>query len=187
MRFLTRYFLRGLLVGVPLAVTIYATVWVLLAIDRLIPASIPGLGLVLALVAITALGAIASNVVGRRALALAERQLDRLPLLKLLYSALKDLIGAFVGEKKSFNRPVMVLLPGLGDARVMGFLTRDGLPVAGLPDHVAVYLPQSYNFAGSLVLFPREQVHPVDMDPSDFMALIVSAAVAGPRDEEPAR
>ena len=139
---------------------------------------IPGLGLVITLVFITLIGFLASNFVGRTFFTLIDRLFTRLPLVKLLYSGIKDIIGAFAGENKSFNKPAIVELTP-GGAKALGFITREGLSFLSLSDHVAVYFPQSYNFAGSVLLFPSERVMPVSIDSSEAMAFVVSGGVSG--------
>ena len=100
-----------------------------------------------------------------------------LPLLKLLYTSIRDLINAFVGDKKRFDRPVAVAFTE--SARALGFVTRETLHGLHLPGHVAVYFPQSYNFAGNLLIVPKELVEPLDVHPTDMMAFIVSGGVSG--------
>ena len=174
---LARYFLRGCLVTAPLGITIYI-VWIILSwIDRLLPFPIPGLGLLVTISLITLIGLFTSNVVGRSALDLAENLLQRLPLVKLVYSSIKDLVSAFVGDKRRFDAPVAVSLSANG--KVLGFVTRDGLGRLGMPDYVAVYFPQSYNFAGYLMLVPRTQVEPLDLPSPEVMTFIVSGGVSG--------
>lgn len=174
---LIRYFLRGCLVTAPLGATIYI-VWVILStIDRIVPFPIPGLGLLATVALITIIGLFTSNVVGRSVLDLTEGLLQRLPLVKLVYSSIKDLVSAFVGDKRRFDAPVAVRLTG--EAKVLGFVTRDGLSRIGMPDYVAVYFPQSYNFAGYLMLVPRSQVEPLDLPSADVMTFIVSGGVSG--------
>jgi uncharacterized membrane protein len=174
---LVRYFLRGCLVTAPLGATIYI-VWIILsAIDRLLPFPIPGLGLLATVALITIIGLFTSNVVGRSVLDLTEGLLQRLPLVKLVYSSIKDLVSAFVGDKRRFDAPVAVRLSG--DAKVLGFVTRDGLARIDMPDYVAVYFPQSYNFAGYLMLVPRANVEPLDLPSADVMTFIVSGGVSG--------
>jgi uncharacterized membrane protein len=99
-------------------------------------------------------------------------------VVKLLYSALKDLLNAFVGDRKSFNTPVMVELGADRTVRVLGFMTCERFDDPQLAGHVAVYLPQSYNFAGHLVVVPRERVKPIDADGAQFMAFVMSGGVA---------
>jgi uncharacterized membrane protein len=109
---------------------------------------------------------------------LTEKIFTRLPVVKILYTSIKDLIGAFVGDKKSFDRPILVTAPE-GGAKALGFITRDSLELLGLTDHVAVYFPQSYNFAGNLIIYPRDRVSPLDADSSEVMAFILSGGVSG--------
>jgi uncharacterized membrane protein len=179
LRKLPSYFLRGALVTAPLALTLYIIAWLLRTIDRILPVPVPGLGIVLSVILITLIGFLTSNVVGRGVLDAIDRFLKRLPLVKLVYTSIKDLIGAFVGERRSFDRAVAVRLSPDSPLRVLGFVTRPGLAVLGLPAHVAVYLPQSYNFAGNLVVVPAELVEPLDVTSSELMTFIVSGGVSG--------
>jgi uncharacterized membrane protein len=178
-RKVAKYFLRGALVTAPFGLTIYIVLAVLSALDKILPIGIPGLGLVLTLIAITLIGLFTSNFVGKNLLDTAERGLAKVPLVKLIYSSIKDLIGAFVGDKKSFDRPVCVRLAGDDGPRALGFITRDNVVALGFPGFVAVYLPQSYNFAGSVVLVASEKVEPLDVPSSELMTFIVSGGVSG--------
>jgi uncharacterized membrane protein len=173
------YFLRGCLVTAPLGLTLYI-VWVVLSwVDRLLPFGIPGLGLVVTVALITLIGLLTSNVVGRSLLDEAEGLLRRLPLVKLVYTSIKDLVSAFVGDKKRFDVPVSVALVPGSAVRVLGFVTRQGMARFGQPDAVAVYLPQSYNFAGCLAIVPRTQVEILDLPASEVMTFIVSGGISG--------
>jgi uncharacterized membrane protein len=104
--------------------------------------------------------------------------LSGMPLVKLLYTSLKDLIRAFVGDHKSFDRPAAVLLTP-GGVRMLGFVTRDELYALGMPGHVAVYFPQAYNFAGQLLVVPIESVELLDVPSSEVMTFIVSGGISG--------
>lgn len=177
MAVLLRYFGRGVLVVVPVAATLYVVYWIIAKIDGLLGLRLPGAGLVITLGVITAVGFLVSNVLGAGVVRMVESLLTRLPLVRMLYNAIKDLAGAFIGEKKGFDRPVCVELPGVG--LVLGFQTRDQVEVEGFADHVAVYLPQSYNFAGNLLMVPRSRVRPLQVAGSDFMTFIVSGGVSG--------
>jgi uncharacterized membrane protein len=122
-------------------------------------------------------------------LSIVEGVLERLPFVRLLYSSTKDLLNAFVGEKRRFDKPVLVAPFASGEARALGFVTQDTLATMGMREHVAVYLPQSYNFAGSLLIFPTSVVTPLDAESADVMAFIVSGGVTVPpmrRDLAPA-
>lgn len=176
---LVGYFVRGCLVMAPLGLTVYILFTILRTIDQLLPIGIPGVGLLLTLLLVTLVGVATSNVVGRSALETTERVLKRLPLVKLIYTSIKDLVSAFMGDKKSFNRPVAVTVHPGGNLKALGFITRDGLHVIDLPDHVAVYFPQSYNFAGYLAVVPRDQVEVLDVSSTELMTFIISGGVSG--------
>jgi uncharacterized membrane protein len=183
MRRIVNYFLQGLIFLVPITLTLWAAGSTFLAIDRwigrLIHSPIPGIGFLAALVGVTVFGFLASNFFTRRLLQFFERQIDRLPLLKLLHTSLKDLMSAFVGEKRRFNKPVMVDLAADGRVKAMGFVTRDTMERYGRPDDVAVYFPQAYNFAGQVVVVPRTAVAPLKLESPEVMAFIVSGGVTG--------
>lgn len=172
------YFFRGLVIFVPTVGTLY-TVWLVLRwLDSSIGLPFPGLGLLLTLTLILVTGFVVSNVAGQAAVALLESGIAHLPLVSLVYSSLKDLLGAFVGDKKSFNRPAMVSFDAEGKVKAFGFVTCDKFADVRLRGFVAVYLPQAYNFAGNLVVVPRERVESVDAEPAQFMAFVVSGGVA---------
>ena len=179
MKTLLGYFWRGCLVLLPLAGTLYIVYLVISTMDRWVPVGIPGLGFVLTIGLITLVGALTSNVIGNAVFELTERWFTKLPLVRLVYSSIRDLIDAFVGDKKRFNRPVAVsLIPGSA-AKALGFVTRDSLAELGMADRVAVYFPQSYNFAGNLLLVPRDQVELLNVASTDLMTFVVSGGVSG--------
>jgi len=158
--------------------TVFTIVLVFRKLDGLLKIPVPGLGLVITILFITLIGFLASNFIGKKFFSLIDGLFTRLPVIKMLYSAIKDLIGAFAGEKKSFDKPAIVELTA-GGPKAIGFITRDDLEFLSLSDHVAVYFPQSYNFAGSVLIFPSGQVTPIDVDSSEAMAFVVSGGVSG--------
>lgn len=173
------YLVRGALTLAPIGVTLWVLVFAFRTVDSLLPIGIPGLGFVVTLALVTLTGFLSSSVLGGTLLKLLERQLSRVPLLKLVYHSIKDLIDAFVGDHKRFERPVAVPLFAGSDLQLLGFVTRDALDVRGLDGLVAVYLPQSYNFAGNVVLVPRDRVRPLEVASGDLMTFIVSGGVSG--------
>lgn len=175
---LAGYFVRGLVIFVPTVGTLYVFWLVLSWLDTAIGLPVPGLGLVLTLVLILVTGFVVSNVIGQAAVGYFESGIRHLPLVSLLYSSLKDLLGAFVGDKKSFDRPVMVSFDAEGKVKAFGFVTCDRFDDVRLKGFVAVYLPQAYNFAGNLMIVPKDRVEPVDAEPAQFMAFVVSGGVA---------
>ncbi|MFK7992273.1 MAG: DUF502 domain-containing protein [Sandaracinaceae bacterium] len=176
MKTLAKNFFQGLIVLVPIVGSIYVVWWILTTLDSLYPLPVPGLGIAVTVVFITLLGALTRNVVGRRIVALIEAAMKRLPLVSIIYTSIRDLLGAFVGDQRSFDKPVMVSVAD--GVRVFGFITCDRFDDVRLAGHVAVYLPQSYNFAGNLMIVPRDRVESVDADSAQFMAFIVSGGVA---------
>jgi len=196
-----RWFLSGLLMVAPVGVTLFVIAWALAKVDGLLNPiqaailrtvfgeeratelfgerlAVPGAGLVVICLLVLFVGFLASNLATRGIAALPERLLRRLPLVKLLYNSLRDLFEAFVGDKRSFDRPVLVrLLPG-SEARLIGFVTNRDLGALGVRDRVAVYLPQSYNFGGLTVLVPADLVSPLECDSGQVMAFVMSGGVS---------
>ncbi|MDW7673555.1 MAG: DUF502 domain-containing protein [Bacillota bacterium] len=178
MKQLVSYFLRGLLFTVPLAVTIYVFYAIFTAIDGLLNIPIPGVGFLITLILVIIIGFLTSNIFTQKILAIIDSFFNKLPIVKLIYSSLKDLMGAFVGDKKSFDKPVLVDISANG-VKVVGFVTQEDLSLLGLEQYVTVYLPQSYNFAGNLIIVPSDKIIPVNLDSSAVMTFIVSGGVVG--------
>lgn len=175
------YFFKGLIVVVPLAVTIYVVVQAFWFIDGLIPMKfrIPGMGILLFVAAITALGYLATTVIAEPIVNYSNRLLDKVPLVKTLYTSIKDLLSAFVGTKKRFNEPVLVDVGNNGKLQKIGFITAEDLAQIGLPSHkIAVYLPHSYNFSGNLFIVDANAVTPIKAKSADIMKFIVSGGVS---------
>lgn len=172
------FFLRGLLITAPLFLSIYIFVIVIIWLDGIIPIKIPGLGLLNLLLIITMIGYLATTILAKPLFDWLERAITSLPLVKIVYSSLKDLIEAFVGEKKRFNQPVIVSLDPQGALKRMGFVTQEDLTDLGLEGYVSVYLPHSYNFSGNMIIVARDRVEPVNMKGTDAMKFIVSGGIS---------
>ena len=110
---------------------------------------------------------------------LVNRVVSRAPLIKVIYSSLRDLFSAFVGKEKKFDQPVVFTLNTVSDIQKLGFITRKDLSALALKDKVAVYCPHSYNFSGELFIVPINLIRPVDVPSSEAMKLIISGGVAG--------
>lgn len=178
-RSIPTYFFRGLLFVVPLALTVYILVVCIQWLDSLIPIAVPGLGLLTIMVSITLIGYMGSTLLAAPFFRLLEEVLTRLPLVNIIYSSLKDLISAFVGDKKKFDSPVLVSLSEDLTIKKPGFITQRDLSQLGLVDQVAVYLPHSYNFSGNLFIVPSHYVTPIEASSTDIMKFIVSGGVSG--------
>ncbi|MBK7908352.1 MAG: DUF502 domain-containing protein [Gemmatimonadetes bacterium] len=177
MKKLLTYFLRGLVLTVPLVVTI-AVCWIVLTrVDGWLGLPIPGAGFAITIAGITLVGFLGTTFLWAQAERWMEELLNRLPFVRLLYSSTKDLLNAFVGEKRRFDQPVLVALSQDKAVRTFGFITQSSLTTLGLPGDVAVYFPQSYNFAGQLVVVPGDRVTRLTAPSSDVLAFIVSGGV----------
>ena len=176
---LLRYFVRGCLALAPLAATLFIIYQGFKIIDQWLGLQIPGLGFVITLALITLVGFLTSSVVGSGFVDMTEKFMRRLPIVKLLYSSIKDLISAFMGQRATFNHPVTFQLSPESDIRALGFITRQSLSRLGLPGHVAVYLPQSYNVAGNLLLVPSDRVQAVHAPTSEIVTFLVSGGISG--------
>jgi uncharacterized membrane protein len=178
MKKLTKYFFNGLVLLVPVVATIYVVYIVFVKIDKLYDFPVPGMGFIITLLTVTAIGFIGSNFLTKKLIQVIDITFSRLPLIKMIYTSVKDLIEAFVGDKKGFKKPVLVRLSPESNIQVVGFLTNESLNNLGLLDSVAVYLPQSYNFAGNLIIVPKEQITPINAESTDVMKFIVSGGIA---------
>jgi uncharacterized membrane protein len=99
--------------------------------------------------------------------------------VKLIYSSVKDLLNAFVGDKKKFTKPVLVTINKDNQLHRIGFITQDDLSTLGLKDMVVVYFPQSYAVAGDHFIVPKENVKPLDISGPVAMKFIISGGVSG--------
>mgnify|MGYP001819193357 FL=1 len=178
-QFIPKYFLRGLLFVVPIALTIYIIVISIRWLDGLIELEIPGLGLLIILSSITIIGYLGSSFLAQPVIRFFEGIMMRLPFVRIIYTSLKDLVSAFVGDQKKFNEPVLVDLFQDGSVKRVGFITQEDMASIGAPGFVAIYLPHSYNFSGNLVLVPKAQVKPLNISSTDAMKFAVSGGVSG--------
>lgn len=172
------YFLRGLLFVSPIFLTVYAIYVIIQFFDNLIPGLYPGLSIILVVMGITIIGYFSYNILMQSLLNLIEGVILKTPGLKIIYSSVKDLLSALVGNKKIFNQPVMILMSKESGVHKLGFITKDDLTEVGVHNLVAVYCPHSYNFSGNLFLVPRENITPLpEFKSSDAMKFIVSGGV----------
>jgi uncharacterized membrane protein len=174
---LIKYFLRGLIVVAPLAITVWICVVIFQEIDGWLGFDLPGAGFVITLGLITAIGFLTSSFLTRTAITAFESMLERLPFVRILYTSTKDMLNAFVGEKRRFDKPVLVTISADGAVKTIGFLTAESLSSLGLKDHVTVYVPQSYGFAGNIIVVPTAAVQRIEADAAEVMAYIISGGV----------
>lgn len=186
MKKLLNYFLQGLLYIAPFGITIYVIYLIFDFTDNLLDdylekslgIDIPGLGIIVIVVFLIIVGMVGQSIIARPFKKLFKKLLEKVPLLRFVFSALNDLFSAFVGKEKKFNKPVLVLVNPISNLEKMGFLTEEDLSNLGEKDKVAVYFPHSYNFSGEMFIVPKERVKPIDINPAIAMKFIVSGGVS---------
>jgi uncharacterized membrane protein len=174
------YFARGLVLLAPIGVTIAVVWWIFTSVDgwlgRLIELP-PGAGFVATVAVITLVGFLGSSFLTRSAVGFLERAMSRLPFVRLVYGSTKDLLNAFVGEKRRFDKPVLLTFIPNGTL-ILGFVTQDTMNQLGLLNHVSVYCPHSYAWSGQIYVVPAALVQPIDVNSADAMAFAVSGGVS---------
>lgn len=157
--------------------TIYVCARIFATINGWLGLSVPGLGFVVTIAVITLIGFLASTILATSILSSVDAVVNRLPVVRLLYSSTKDLLNAFVGEHRRFDSPVVVPAGPPGAAKALGFITQRSLATLGLADYVTVYLPFSYSLSGRLLLFPASEVTVLTAVSAETLAFIVSGGV----------
>lgn len=178
-RRIIRYFFSGTLFIVPLVATAYFIFISFQWLDNLLGLPYPGVGFLIIFGAITLFGYLTTNFAFKTFVDLFDHGMNKIPFVKLLYSSIKDLIGAFVGEKKKFSKPVLVEMNRENQLYQLGFITQDDLSELGLKDMVSVYLPHSYAVSGWHYIVPKERIRPLDISGPAAMKYIVSGGISG--------
>jgi len=180
------FFLQGLLFIGPVAITIYAIKVTFFWIDGFLyqyfetylHIKIPGLGLITILAFITLMGFLGSSLLFKPMASKIDRMISKAPVIKIVYTSVKDLLTAFVGQKKRFNQPVLVNISKDGALQKIGFITNEDLSDIGITEKkIAVYLPHSYAWSGNLFIVPADYVTKIDASSTDVMKYIISAGV----------
>jgi uncharacterized membrane protein len=180
-----RFFLQGLILFIPLIITCIILVklfdffvslfsFVGFSENTLINTL---LGLVVTFGFIALLGILASSYIFKQMFSFFEDKMEHAPFIRHIYSPVKDFTNAFVGNKKRFNKPVMVLTNHNANIHEVGFITQEDLKDLGISDKVAVYIPLSYSLSGKLIIVPMENITPLNAIPGDVMKFILSGGV----------
>lgn len=185
MRKLLTYFIQGLILFIPLIITFFVFFELFDFFARLF--SFIGfeenaflntvLGLAGTIGAIALLGMLASSYVFKNVFSYFEDKLEHAPFIRHIYSPVKDFTNAFVGNKRRFNQPVLVLTNVAANIEEIGFITQEDLSDFNIEDKVAVYLPYSYSLSGRLLIVPKENVRRLDSNGADAMKFVVSGGV----------
>lgn len=197
MKRIARFFLDGLLALLPLAVTLYILIWLFQTLESVLGGALqwalpeawylPGMGIALGVVAIFTLGVMLRLWLFRKVVGLVDAVFDRVPLVKSIYSAVKDLTRLFRGSgAEQGKRVVMVEMPG-GAGSLIGFVTRDQFDDVpdgiGASGQVAVYLPMSYQLGGYMLVVDKQRVRGVGMSVEDALRFALTAG-AGEKNAE---
>lgn len=186
-RKLGRIFVTGLLTVLPLILTVYFAVWLVTVLEKFFGKQVklllpddwyhPGMGLAVAIALIFAIGVLMHAWIFRRLFRRVEFLLLRVPVIRSIYSALRELLGLFGDQKGQALQVVLVKLPG---ANLLGFITREDCSALKAPDcagQVAVYLPMSYQVGGYTLFVAKDALTPIEISREDAMRFILTAGL----------
>lgn len=170
---------QGLLYLLPIGVTIMVLWMIFQKLDTVFQFDIPGLGLVTLVGVITFVGFLGSFLISSPIFKYFDKLINRAPLVKMLYNAIKDLLSVFVGNKKKFTEPVLIKLIKDSDIEQIGFITQTNLSELGISgDKISVYVPFSFSFMGSVYIVPSENVSKINVKPQDALKFVVSGGIS---------
>ena len=176
MKALGKHFIRGILILLPVAITLYIILGVFRVLDAVgrlvLPWDVPGIGMLLSLGLILVVGYFGSSYFSETLLERFERLIKKTPLVGKLYSAIRDTIHSFIGEKRSFNKVVCL---ERGGTKILGFLTNEECFLEG---HVVIYVPMAFQVSGLTLVVPKDEVIEVDMDTEAALRFVISAGMA---------
>ncbi|MBB6446648.1 DUF502 domain-containing protein [Bacillus benzoevorans] len=192
MKSILRNFVKGVLTIVPIVLVIFVIYKIFMFLDGILGSFlkpflhddyIPGFGLLFTFVLISVLGWMSTKFITGRILRIVDRLLEKIPLVKTLYSVIKDTIHSFFGEKKSFSKVAIITIPGT-EVKTIGFITSEDLEsfYNPLKDHVAIYIQQTFQIAGMTFLIPKEKVEIIDVKPEDAMKFILSGGMTSTKE-----
>ncbi|MCF6137356.1 DUF502 domain-containing protein [Pseudalkalibacillus berkeleyi] len=188
MKAFAKNFLNGIVTVVPIILVIYVVIKVFEFLDNILGQAfrsvmqedyVPGIGLLGSILLITLLGWLSKQYISGKVVELLDRLLDRIPLVKSLYSIIKDTLQSFAGDKKSFSKVALVYIPGT-NMKAIGFVTSESVDSIAEPltEHIAVYVPQTFQVAGMTFLVPIEDVEILDMKAEDAMKFVLSGGMS---------
>ena len=193
---LLQYFFQGLVIIAPVGITIYAVLWLFNTVDSILPNILyslfpdlfstntggelrrfPGLGFIVVVLIVMLVGRVSSSFVMSRLVDLLDGLLERTPGIKLIYSSVKDFLEAFTGNKRKFNKPILVSVDA-NDVWRIGFITKQNADDFELSTHSVVYIPLSYALTGVTYFVPKEKIKLLNnVTSADAMKFAVSGGV----------
>jgi len=193
LKIIAKYLFQGLLLLAPFVVTIYVLYQAFIFLDGLIPkeltvwtwdgavllvGDIPGLGLILLIALLVFIGFLGNTFIADPIINRFNKFLSRIPLLKVIYDSIKDLLSAFVGNKKKFTQPVLIKEHEQALSYKLGFITQEDVQdLVEKEGLCAVYLPYSLAFSGMLVFVESKNVTPLKITSGEAMKFIVSGGI----------
>lgn len=189
MKQLSSTLLKGLLTILPIGLTLYFAYWLGVTTESLLSTPLkwlvsetyywPGMGLIAGVLVLLAVGLLVNAYLVRRVIDFGERFLLRVPVLKTVYGAIRDLTSLVrVGDKGSELQ--RVVLVDVGPGRVIGFVTQESASLPGMtadPTLVAVYLPMSYQIGGYTLYLPRDRLQPTDLSVEQAMRIVLTGGL----------
>ncbi|MEY5046423.1 MAG: hypothetical protein RL713_1648 [Bacteroidota bacterium] len=200
---LVNYFFQGLIILAPIVITAWAVLSLFNYIDDILPnllhvlfpdlvklnpqgepEKIPGLGFLVVVLIVLSVGYISSLFFVSKLVDLFDRVLERTPGIKIIYTTIKDFLEAFAGNKRKFNKPVLVNVDA-PDVWRMGFITQTDLSQFDIKEHVCVYVPHSYAFSGITYFVKQDRIRVIkDVNSTDAMKFVVSGGVTDVAEEK---
>jgi len=186
MKKIIRYFIQGLIITVPVAITAFVVYKVINLVGSFFsifgtivsPVVDPFIVIGIAITLIFLMGLLGSSIILRPLFIMIDNTMEHTPFIKTVYTSIKDLLAAFVGSKKRFNKPVLVTINKENNIQQLGFLTQEDLSELKLKTGtVAVYMPFSYSFSGNLLIVPVDHLTPIEASSAEVMKFIVSGGV----------
>jgi uncharacterized membrane protein len=191
-----QYFLQGLIILAPITITIWAVLSLFTFIDNILPnlfhyifpdtfaldesgnlIKIPGLGFVLVVVVVMMVGFVSTSFIVSKLVDFLGHLLENTPGIKFIYSPVKEFLEAFAGNKRKFDKPVLVNVDG-DDIWRIGFMTQEECSNLGMAEHAAVYVPHSYAISGIVYIVPHTKIKfASDISSADAMKFVVSGGV----------
>ncbi|USK61589.1 DUF502 domain-containing protein [Peribacillus asahii] len=194
MKIIVQNFIKGILTIVPIILVVYVVFKTFIFLDSILgnvlkpylkEDYIPGIGLLATIALITLLGWLSTKFFTGTMIGLIDKLLEHIPIVKTIYSVIKDTIHSFLGEKKSFSKVALVTIPGT-EIKSMGFITTEDLEsfYNPLKDYVAVYIQQTFQVAGVTLLIPKDQVEVIDVKPEEAMKFILSGGMTSKKEKQ---
>lgn len=194
MKIILRNFINGILTIVPIILVVYVVYKTFLFLDGILgnvlkpylkDDYIPGIGLLGTFALITILGWLSTKFLTGAIFRLIDSLLEKIPIVKIIYSVIKDTINSFLGEKKSFSKVAIITIPGT-KIKSLGFIMTEDLEsfYDPLKDYVAVYIQQTFQVAGFTFLIPKEELEIIDVKPEDAMKFILSGGMTSKKGKQ---